>query len=52
MNTTEIDALVEKRTQARTDKDWAASDAIRDQLKEMGVILEDSTQGTTWRLDV
>ncbi len=52
VNTTEIDALVEKRTQARTDKDWAASDAIRDQLKEMGVILEDSPQGTTWRLDV
>ena len=52
VNTTEIDALVEKRTQARPDKDCAASDAIRDQLKEMGVILEDSPQGTTWRLDV
>jgi len=52
VNTAEIDALVEKRTQARADKDWAASDAIRDQLKEMGVILEDSPQGTTWRLDV
>ena len=47
-----IEALVEKRTQARTAKDWAASDAIRDQLKEMGVILEDGPQGTTWRLDV
>lgn len=52
VNTAEINALVEKRTQARTEKDWAASDAIRDQLKEMGVILEDSPQGTTWRLDV
>jgi cysteinyl-tRNA synthetase len=52
VNTNEIEALVEKRTQARTAKDWAASDAIRDQLKEMGVILEDNPQGTTWRLDV
>jgi len=52
VNTAEIDTLVKKRTQARTSKDWAASDAIRDQLKEMGVILEDSPQGTTWRLDV
>jgi cysteinyl-tRNA synthetase len=52
VNTAEIDALVEKRSQARAAKDWAASDAIRDQLKEMGVILEDGPQGTTWRLDV
>ena len=52
VDTEEIEALLEKRTQARTAKDWAASDAIRDQLKEMGVILEDSPQGTTWRLDV
>ncbi len=48
----DIEALVDKRTQARAAKDWAASDAIRDQLKEMGVILEDNPQGTTWRLDV
>ena len=52
VNTEEIEALLEKRTLARANKEWAASDAIRDQLKEMGVILEDSPQGTTWRLDV
>ena len=52
VNTEEIETLVEKRAQARAAKDWAASDAIRDQLKEMGVILEDGPQGTTWRLDV
>ena len=52
VNTKEIDALVKKRAQARTAKDWAASDAIRDQLKDMGVILEDGPQGTAWRLDV
>jgi cysteinyl-tRNA synthetase len=52
INSAEIDTLVEKRSQARAAKDWATSDAIRDQLKEMGVILEDGPQGTTWRLDV
>lgn len=48
----EIEALVEKRTLARSQKDWAASDAIRDRLKEMGVVLEDGPKGTTWRPDV
>jgi len=48
----EIEALIEKRAVARTQKDWAASDAIRDRLKEMGVVLEDGPKGTTWRLDV
>lgn len=48
----EIEALIEKRAMARTQKDWAASDAVRDRLKEMGVVLEDGPKGTTWRLDV
>lgn len=48
----EVDALVEERMQARTAKDWAKADRIRDQLKEMGVVLEDGPGGTTWRLDV
>jgi len=48
----EIEALIEKRAAARTQKDWAASDAVRDRLKEMGVVLEDGPKGTTWRLDV
>ncbi len=52
MDTEKIEALVEKRSQARAAKDWAASDTIRDQLKALGVILEDGPQGTTWRLDV
>ncbi|MCG6881316.1 MAG: cysteine--tRNA ligase [Deltaproteobacteria bacterium] len=52
VNTDEIEALVEKRSQARAAKDWALSDAVRDELKDMGVILEDGPQGTTWRLDV
>ncbi len=48
----EIDALIEKRTLARSQKDWAASDVIRDRLKEIGVVVEDGPKGTTWRLDV
>ena len=48
----EIETLIEKRAVARAQKDWAASDAIRDRLKELGVVLEDGPKGTTWRLDV
>jgi len=48
----EIQSLIEKRSAARSRKDWAASDAIRDRLKGMGVILEDGPGGTVWRMDV
>lgn len=44
-----IDLLVELRTSLRQDKHWAYSDRIRDDLKELGVVLEDSKDGTTWR---
>lgn len=46
----EIDRLVEERNQARANKDFAAADGIRDQLTEMGVLLEDTPQGTRWRM--
>ena len=45
----EIDQLIEERTQARKDKNFARSDEIRDQLKEQGIILEDTPQGVRWR---
>lgn len=41
----EIEDLVEKRQQARRDKNWALADQIRDELKERGIILEDTPQG-------
>ncbi len=44
----EIQELVEKRTQARKEKNWAEADRIRDQLKDMGIILEDTPQGVKW----
>ncbi len=41
----EAKALIEKRKKARAEKDWALADSIRDQLKEMGIELEDTRQG-------
>lgn len=45
----EIDQLIEERNQARKDKNFARSDEIRDQLKDQGIILEDTPQGVRWR---
>jgi cysteinyl-tRNA synthetase len=42
-------ALIEERDEARKQKKWARSDEIRDKLKEMGVTIEDSKDGTKWR---
>jgi len=44
-----VNALIEERNQARKEKQWARSDQIRAQLKEMGVTIEDTKDGTTWR---
>ena len=43
-----IDLLVSLRRDLRAEKNWALSDKLRDGLKELGVILEDSKDGTTW----
>ncbi|MBW1901090.1 MAG: cysteine--tRNA ligase [Deltaproteobacteria bacterium] len=48
----EIEKMIKDRATAREEKEWAKADEIRDRLKEMGVVLEDGAQGTTWRLDV
>ena len=44
----EIEELIEKRTEARKNKDFKTADEIRDKLKEMGIILEDTPQGVKW----
>ncbi len=44
-----IEALIKRRNDARAEKNWAAADAARNALKEMGVVLEDGANGTTWR---
>jgi len=46
-----INLFITLRQEARAKKDWAASDAIRDQLAELGVVLEDRPGGTVWKLD-
>ena len=45
----EIEALIAKRAEAKKNKDWATADAIRDELKSRGIVLEDSASGTTWK---
>jgi len=46
---TQVNALIAERNEARQQKQWALSDQIRDRLKEMGVTIEDSKDGTKWR---
>jgi len=44
----DIEALIEARTQARKDKDFAKADAIRDELLSKGIILKDTREGVKW----
>ncbi len=44
----EINALIKEREEARKRRDYARADAIRDELKEKGIILEDTPEGTRW----
>jgi cysteinyl-tRNA synthetase len=44
-----IDGLIVERADAKTNKNFARADEIREQLKEAGIELEDSRAGTTWR---
>ncbi|MCF8713101.1 cysteine--tRNA ligase, partial [Corynebacterium sp. MC-09] len=49
-----LDALVqaelERRTQARADKDFATADAVRDRLAAAGITITDTPDGPTWSL--
>jgi cysteinyl-tRNA synthetase len=45
----EIEALIAARQEARKSKDFAESDRIRDELSQMGIILEDTADGVRWR---
>ncbi|MCL2175047.1 MAG: cysteine--tRNA ligase, partial [Treponema sp.] len=45
----EIEELIIKRTEAKKAKDFAMADKIRQDLKDRGIILEDSPSGTTWK---
>ncbi|WP_144451523.1 cysteine--tRNA ligase [Halalkalibacter nanhaiisediminis] len=45
----DIEELIENRNQARKDRNFALADQIRDDLKEQGIILEDTAQGVRWK---
>ncbi len=45
----EVEILIEKRQQARKDKDFKLADEIRDELKAKGIVLEDTPQGVKWK---
>ncbi len=44
-----IEHLLEMRMQFRNEKQWAHSDGIRDELAELGVLVEDGAKGSSWR---
>jgi cysteinyl-tRNA synthetase len=47
----EAEELILKREEARKAKDWKTADEIRKQLKDMGIIIEDTAQGIKWRIE-
>lgn len=51
IDSAEINDLIQQREQARLNKDWKKADKIRSQLDEKNILLEDTPEGTVWRLD-
>jgi len=45
----EIESMIDERNEARKNKDWATADRIREKLLQRGIVLEDGSEGTTWR---
>jgi cysteinyl-tRNA synthetase len=45
-----IESMIEERKEARSARDFARADAIRDELEEKGIVLEDSADGTRWKV--
>ena len=49
LNSEHIESLIAEREEARKNRDFALADKIRDDLKEQGIILEDTKQGVRWK---
>jgi len=47
----EAEELIKKREEARKSKDWKTADAIRQQLKAIGIVIEDTAQGVRWKIE-
>ena len=45
----DIEKLIQKRQEARKNKDFARADQIRDELAAKGIILKDTREGVTWK---
>ncbi len=45
-----VEELIEKRVEARKNKDWASADKIRDELNAMNILVEDTAQGIKWKV--
>jgi cysteinyl-tRNA synthetase len=46
-----INRMIQERHEARRQRDWKRADEIRESLGSMGIVLEDGTDGTTWRAE-
>jgi cysteinyl-tRNA synthetase len=46
-----VERKIAERTEARKARDFARSDAVRDELKALGVALMDGPEGTTWKVE-
>jgi len=46
----EIEDFIRRRDQARQDKNWSEADRLRDELSQMGIVLEDTPKGTVWKV--
>lgn len=47
-----ITMILEQRITARQNKDWATSDLLRDKLKDLGILVKDSKEGSTWEWEI
>lgn len=46
-----VDEKLAERAQAKSDKDWATADAVRDELKALGIVIKDSKAGASWEIE-